>query len=478
MKRLQGSDAVFLYRETPTSLMHTLKVLIFSKTDQGLDYDTIYEDIEKRVSANRLSRQRILGVPFGIHHPVMVDDPDFDLKAHLFRAAIPAPGTERELDQMVAQIGSTQLARSRPLWELWVLEGLEGDRVAFVHKIHHCMADGKAYLGLLTAGWNAPNAELPAPLPLPTSRRLLWDALADHLRHDLWNLWPLIKSFSGNLMELRRQVQASNEPRINPLTTQFPRMRFNYALGVKRSFATSQLALQDLKTLKDALGVTLNDVVLSVVAGALREYLVYHDELPDAPLAVSVPVGADDPGVVRSSGNNVTTLTTMIHTEMEDPIERLFAIKKHTEQGKADLEIFGKHQWTDLMQYVPPNLFTWSRRRNFRTKPANKPDYKPNSNLVISNVPGPPARLENELGVMESLYSVGVLGEGLGLGVTVWSYLGQMNFGILACDKAMPDPWRLAAALPNALLELQAAVADSSDYPYLASPDPAAAEAP
>ena len=458
MKRLRGSDAVFLYRETPTSLMHTLKVLILSSKGEQVDFDTVFDDVKKRVNANPLTRQRILGVPFGIHHPVMVEDPDFDLKAHLFRAAIPAPATMRELDQMVAQIGSTQLDRSRPLWELWVLEELEGDRVAIVHKIHHCMADGKAYMGLLTSGWEVTSGELPSPPPLPSSRRLLWNALADHLKYDIWNLWPLVKSFTGNLLELRRQALASKEPRINPLTAHFPRMRFNYALGVKRSFATAQLGLPELKALKDALGVTLNDVVLAVVAGALRRYLIHHNELPDAPLAVSVPVGADEPGIVRSSGNNVTNLTTMIHTEMTDPVERLFAIKKHTEQGKADLEIFGKHQWSDLMQYVPPNLFSWSRRRSFRTKPANRPDYKPTSNLVISNVPGPREQLENELGVMESLYSVGILGEGLGLGVTVWSYLDQMNFGVLACDKAMPDPWRLAQNFPDALVELQKAI--------------------
>jgi WS/DGAT/MGAT family acyltransferase len=227
------------------------------------------------------------------------------------------------------------------------------------------------------------------------------------------------------------------------------------------------LSLDELKTVKNQLGVTLNDVVMAVVAGAVREYLLFHNELPDEPLAVSVPVGADDPGVVRSSGNNVTALTTMIHTEMADPIERLYAIKKHTEQGKADLEIFGKHQWGDLMQYVPPNLFTWSRRRNFRNKPANRPDYKPTCNLVISNVPGPRTVLGNEVGELQALYSAGVLGEGLGLSVTVWSYVDQLNFGALACDKAVPDLYRLTAAIPRAFRELQEAVAAQAE----ATPD-------
>ena len=460
MQRLHGSDAIFLYRETSTSLMHTLKVLLLSKADTSADYDYVYERLKESLNADTVVRKRILHVPFGIHHPVIVDDPDFEISAHVFHAAVPAPGTMRELDKMVAQIGSTLLDRSRPLWEIWILEGLENGQVAIVQKIHHAMADGKAYLGFLTEGWqdaNQARTALPKAPPLPSSSRILWDALLDHLRHDIWNLWPIMKSFIGNLMELRKRSKASNEPRVNPLTATFPRTRFNYALGVKRSFSTCQLSLSEFKVLKDKLGVTLNDVVLAIMAGALRTYFIAHDELPKAPLATSVPVGADEPGVVRRMGNNVTTLFTMLHVEMEDPLERLYAIKRQTEQGKADLEVFGKHQWGDLMEYVPPNYMTWSCRRKFRLKPANAPDFRPNCNIAISNVPGPREQLVSEDGALESLYSAGVLGEGMGLNITVWSYMDQLNVGALACNKAMPDLERLTDAIPPALAELQQA---------------------
>ena len=360
MHRLDGQDAIFLYRETPTAMMHTLKVHIVKPASPGEGFDDQYQKLKQNLLANPIMRKRIVPVPLGIHHPVLVDDPDFDVSAHVNRAAIPAPGTMRELDQMVAQIGSTPLDRSRPLWEMWLLEGLETGEMVMVHKMHHSMADGMAYVGLISKGWQVPvdtieSEEQLAPAdPLPSGRRLVWDALVDHLRHGIWNLWPLLRSFFGNLNELRRRRQASTEEHINPLTAGFPHTRFNYALGVKRRFASCQMSLEDIKSLKNQLGVTLNDVVLAVVAGALRNYMLLHDELPEKPLALSVPVGADEPGSRRELGNRVTTLFSMLHTEIEDPLERLYAIRKQTELGKSELEIFGKHQWGDLMEYVPP----------------------------------------------------------------------------------------------------------------------------
>jgi WS/DGAT/MGAT family acyltransferase len=470
MHRLDGQDAIFLYRETPTALMHTLKVHIVKPGDPNESFDTQYQRLKRHLlSANPVLRQRVLNVPFGVHHPVLVDDPNFDVSAHVFRAAIPAPGGMRELDHMVAQIGSTQLDRSRPLWEMWLLEGLASGHTVIVHKVHHSMADGKAYAELVNSGWQISerlhkNAdELPAPAPLPSGLRLFCDAWVDHFKGDIWNLWPILSSFCGNLNELRKQRLSSTEEFINPLTEEFPQLSFNRALGVKRRFATCQLSLGEIKELKNALGVTLNDVVLAVMAGALRSYLQFHKQLPDKPLALSIPVGADEPGSRRQTGNRVTTLFSMLHTEISDPLERLHAIRKKTEQGKAELDIFGKHQWGDLMQYVPPGLMTWLARRAFRKKPADGPGYRPNTNVVISNVPGPGKMLGNDTyGELSELYSAGVLGEGMGLNITVWSYVDQLNVGALACRKAMPDLERLTDAIPGALEELRQALRQHS----------------
>ena len=263
MKRLKGSDAVFLYRETPTSLMHTLKVLIFSRKNPQVDFETIYRDIKKRVDANPLAHQRIIGVPFGIHHPVMVDDPDFDLKAHVFRAAIPAPGTEHELNQMVAQIGSTQLDRSRPLWELWVLEGLEGNRIAFVHKIHHCMADGISgndlIAMLLKPSPDATSEAAPRwfPRPSPSGSQLLGDeirhrvltplALLDQARDALRDPLASIESARKTAAAIAETVGAGLRPA--------SRTPLNPAhIGPHRRFDWIAFDLDDVKEIKNRLG--------------------------------------------------------------------------------------------------------------------------------------------------------------------------------------------------------------------------------
>ena len=460
MHRLAGQDAIFLYRETPTSMMHTLKVLIIKLADPNIGFEGIYDKVTENLASFPIARQRIMPVPFGFHHPVRIEDPDFDIDAHVFRAAIPSPGGMCELDNMVAQIGSTLLDRSRPLWEMWILEGLKPGHIVLVHKVHHAMADGMAYANLLNLGWEEKETtqeQCHVVAPLPSATRLVWGAALDHLKHDLWNLWPIVKSFVGNLRELSVRRKASTEPRINPLTAKFPRTRFNRALTVKRSFSTSQISLDDIKALKSKLGVTFNDVILAVVAGALRSYFVSHNELPADPLCLSVPVGADEPGSQRQMGNNVTSLISMLHTQIADPRERLYAIKKDTELGKEDLEVFGKHQWGELMEYVPPVIMIWYCRRNFRLKPCNKADFTPNTNIVVSNVPGPRVKLGNSEGELVSLYSVGPLGEGLGLNITVWSYAGQLNIGALACHKAMPDLRKLTDAIPAAVAELQLA---------------------
>ena len=443
-------------------MMHTLKVHILKLTDTSTSSEAMHKKLTKSLAAIPILRKRIMPVPLGLHHPVMIDDPDFDIEAHVFRAAIPSPGSMRELDDMVAQIGSTLLDRSRPLWEMWILEGLESGHIALVHKMHHAVVDGMAYASLINTSWeektSSPQASILVP-PLPSAGRLLWDAAVDHIKHDIWNLWPIMKSFVNNLRELSARRKASQEPRVNPLTAKFPRTRFNYALSVKRSFSSCQVSLDDVKALKNTLGVTLNDVVLAIVTGALREYLIAHDELPADPLCLSVPVGADEPGTQRQIGNNVTTLFSMLHTQLADPLERLYAIRKDTQLGKEDLEIFGKHQWGELQQYIPPGFMTWHCSRNFRLKPANKPDFRPNSNIVVSNVPGPREKLGNADGELVALYSVGPLGEGLGLNITAWSYMDQLNIGALACHNAMPDLRTLTDGIPVALAELQAAAA-------------------
>ena len=191
MRRISGQDASFLYTETPTVLMHTLKIQIFESNYGDSDYPLLHSWLESALHTVPMLRQRVMFVPGNLHHPVMVDDPDFDLESHIYRAALPAPGGKAEFDQMISQILCHRLDRQRPMWELWALTGLEGGRVAIVHKIHHCLADGVATVRYLDrvfqryAGREQREMTAPTwrPHPLPSARKLVWQALVDHARY-------------------------------------------------------------------------------------------------------------------------------------------------------------------------------------------------------------------------------------------------------------------------------------------------------
>jgi WS/DGAT/MGAT family acyltransferase len=239
---------------------------------------------------------------------------------------------------MISQIMCHRLDRQRPLWELWVLTGLENGEIAIVHKIHHCLADGVATVRYLSrvfeyhAGLQSPNPQAQAwhPEPLPSPRRLVRDALLDHIQYDIRKL----PSFVATLWQTGRRLLAFNRdigsPTVALLANPPPRTRLNHALSAQRTFTTRQLPLAEVKAVGRALGGTVNDVILAVAASALREYLLRHDDLPEVPLRTGVPVSADDPGEMRESGNRTTYLATSLWTNICDPLERFHATKKST----------------------------------------------------------------------------------------------------------------------------------------------------
>lgn len=444
-------------------LMHTLKIHIVSPMDSMVNMQEIRAGLERNVQLLPMLRRRVVFVPFGLHHPVVIEDPDFDLDFHICRAALPAPGGMQELDEMVAQIASHALDRSCPLWELWVLEGLSEGRIAIVHKLHHTLADGMASMGFISRAWQpgASDEQVAAwkPESVPSARKLVWDAMVDHVKYDARNFPAFVRTLVRNVRTLIRHKKATGDaPGFNPLSASFPRTRFNYALSHRRTFGTTTIALDDIRELKSRLGGTVNDVVLALAAGALRYYLQHHNELPDKPLSVTIPVAVDDAGAKRLSGNNVAHITSLLHVDIADPVQRFKAMQKATKEGKEELAILGKYTFGELMQYVPPGLFAWSSRRAFRKRLADKPNHRVISNLTVSNVPGPREKLSDGKGEMESLYSIGPIVEGMGLNITVWSYVDQMNFSVLACKKAVPDIHHLTACLRSAFEELQQAV--------------------
>jgi len=464
MYRLHGQDANWLYRETLTTPMHTLKIFLVSLgPGQQLDFDTVKSSTARLLHEVPMLRRRPVFVPFGLHHPVMIEDPEFDLQYHLNRAALPAPGSMRELEEVISHIDSYPLDQTRPLWQFWVLEGLENGQIALVQKIHHTLADGMASVNFIMRVWQSgyhdPHTKPPPwqAEEMPSRGRLILDALKDHLKYDIGNLPSFFKAIYRSNWAIRKQADPALSPTLMSLTGDIPRMRWNRALSSRRSFAMAQMQLEELKEVKEKLGGTLNDVVLGVVAGALRNFLLAKDELPDQPLLVTVPVSRESGGSKRESGNATSVASTLIHVEMADPVQRYEATRAATELGKRELEIVGRETFGLMMHYIPPILWQTASERNYHKQLADKENFKLASNLSVSNVPGPREKFSALGNVVEDLYSAGPLVESMGLNITVWSYAGHMNFTLVGCMKALPDLHELAEALPVALRELAAA---------------------
>jgi WS/DGAT/MGAT family acyltransferase len=463
MHRLSGQDASFLYTETPTVLMHTIKVQIFESPYQVADYAMLRERLEAALDIVPMLRQKVLFVPLNLHHPVMVDDPDFDIDSHIYRAALPQPGGMRELHEMVAQIMCHRLDRNRPLWELWMLTGLQDGRVAIVHKIHHCLADGAAtvrYLGrvLEQQAILEPTATARTPwrpASLPSSRQLVWDALREHLRIDIRQFPEFLATLwqsAGRLFAFHRDV---GSPTVERLAHPPPRTRLNHTLSARRSFTTRQVPLQEAKDVAHALGGTVNDLVLALSATAIRDYLLLHHDLPQEPLCTAIPVSADEPGSARESGNRTTYLPTCLWTNVSDPIARFRAIQRSTQLAKQELDLLGKNTFIELMHFLPPVFSLWKTSYRQQRRKADEADYRPMTNVIVSNVQGPRERLSGNYGMLVDIYSMGPLVEGCGLNITVWSYAGHLNFSLMGCKKAVPDIDRLADAVVAALASLR-----------------------
>jgi WS/DGAT/MGAT family acyltransferase len=444
--------------------MHTMKIYMMDvRRRPGVNWYGIHDRIEAILDQVPMLRRRPVYVPMGLHHPVMVDDPDFDLEYHICKAALPEPGGMRELEAMVAQIGSHPLDQHRPLWELWILEGMADGRLACVLKIHHALADGMASVAYITRAWTSGAAgdDLPPPRPwvpekIPTARRLVFDAMADHFKHDARNLPVFIRNLWCSMRGMRAHARNHPSPMMAGIKGQLPRCRWNLALSPKRSFATTQFSLDEVRLLKDCIGGTVNDVVLALVAGSLRTFLLGHRELPDQPLHASIPVSTEETGSIRESGNQTSAIATLLHVNIADPLHRYNAIRESTDQGKAELDVMGKDTFGMLMHYIPPILLRWSSQRKYRNRIADEPGFTPMSNLTISNVPGPDELLTAKHNALSDLYSIGPLVEGIGLNVTVWSYAGNLNFSIMGCKKALPDIHKITDGMALAMDELRA----------------------
>lgn len=473
---MPGVDAGFLYMETPTLHMHTLKVAVldFSGIPEGLPLEVLDQELGARLHLLPPLRKRILTVPLHLHHPMWIEG-DPDIKQHIHHHRLPAQSTMREAEELIGEIASTPLPRDRPLWELHVIEGLANGHVVIAAKIHHAVADGVAANAMLAAvmdsapGMAAPpqhahtDAE-PGRLALLRIAIVAWFV-------QLLALPGLFARTARGVRGAVRRRRASSVRTPRPILDA-PRTSFNGAITARRSFATLSLPLQDFKDVRVAAGVSFNDVVLGVVGGALRAWLERRGERIDGSLIVGVPVSTDAPGSLqRLGGNRVSNLFTSLCTDVDDPWERLHRIAAVTDEAKAIQHELGLDLLESWVQYTPPGPFSAFMRGYSRLRGANL--HRPPFNVVVSNVPGPREHLTMGGVPLADIFSVGPILEGIGLNITVWSYVDRMNFSAIACPDLLPDLRGLVDLLPAALAELRDAAETRTAASRHVASDPA-----
>ena len=462
VERMDGADAGFLYMETPSQHMHTLKVAVLAP-NADLTFDTFQSGVLARLGKLPPLRRKAVKVPFQLNHPVWVTQRRVDPTMHFFRHTVGGTGARADLERLIGEIASTPLDRSVPLWELHLCDGLADGGTAIVAKMHHALADGmaaNALLGNVTdvsgseaflpreAHMATPPAEQETPAPPALVRAALIDAIVQIalIPALLWRTLTGVRS----VLRYRR----AERPDVPRPVLDAPRTSFNGALSPRRNFATCSLGLADMKSARGNLpGVTLNDVVLAIVSGALRRWMAERGEHPSSSLMAGIPTATDLKGApVRLHGNRVSNLFTSLATDIDDPIERLCAISRVTSHSKQLQQELGPQMLTEWTQFTPPAPFSAFMRLYSRLRAASW--HAAPFNVIVSNVPGPREPAHIGSAVLTDLFSVGPILEGIGLNVTVWSYVDQMNFSLLSCPDLIDDLAPLAAYFGPALDEL------------------------
>lgn len=464
MQRLSGLDDGFLLLETPAAPMHVAGLMILDPggVAGGFSMARVRTMYEERLHLAPPYRRRLVEVPFGLHHPVWVEDPSFHLDNHLHHIAVPAPGGRRELAALAARLVAHPLDRSRPLWEAYVIEGLEHGFVALLTKVHHAAIDGVAgneiTVSMLDLGPEG-RPELPAdtwkPEHVPTEAEMLAHAGASMARQPAL-LARAVRDAAkvvARAVAPRRAAVAPPEP-VERAAGVFsgPRTSWNAALTPQRAYAMVSLPLGDAKAVRRAFGTTLNDVVLAVVAGALRRYLDARDEHPDGDLVAMVPISVRTEDQKGSHGNRISSTLTSLHTRLDDPVERLRAVHGAMNAAKAGQQAVGATLLQDWAEFAAPAVLGRAARAYSRLKLADH--HRPLFNLTVSNVPGPSFPLWCMGARMVANYPMGPIYDGAGVNVTVMSYLDQLDFGVVSCPALLSDPWEVADGLAESLAEL------------------------
>ncbi len=493
MDHLSGLDASFLYLETPETPMHVGGLNIFELPAgyQGEFLDRLRAHIAERMHLAPVFGRKLVNMPFELANPIWVADDDVDLEYHIRSTVLPKPGTREQLDRLVGRLHSSLLDRSRPLWEFYVIEGLEqpadlppgARRVAFYSKVHHAAVDGEAGVALAQAIMDVsaePRHVRPAPrkAALPRDNFGIAELTVAGLRNSATqavklarSLPTLLRAGAQMLKPAAREAGADSaasghDAAAAGKSTWFaPKTPINVNITNQRMFSSFSIPMKELKHISKGHGVTLNDVVMAICSGGLRRYLADLNCRPSQPLLAGVPVSLREEGNTEMN-TQASMMRISLASHIKDPAERLQAIRTASAAAKAMTNSVKTALPTDFPSLGAPWLLSGMAALFGRSKIANS--MPPVANLAISNVPGPRVALYMAGARMLTYYPVSIVMHSLGLNVTVQSYNGSLDWGLIACRKAMPDLPVLAKYMQAAhreLMEITPAQAPEAEAP-------------
>ena len=463
--RLTGLDSSFLHLERDSAHMHVAGCSVFAGSAPS--YAELVEAIESRLHLVPRYRQRLAFVPLGQGRPVWVDDPHFGVHYHVRHTALPRPGGDDELKRLAGRVFSQALDRSRPLWELWLVEGLAGGRFALLSKTHHALVDGVSGVDIATVLFDTSPDPLPvAPpdhewdaRPLPSRAQLLADALLERATVPAEVMRGVRATLRGPRTVVKRTGSALGSMSALAWTglQAAPPSPFNVRIGPHRRFTWVDADLAQFKAIKDSLGGTVNDVVLAVVAGALGRYMRLHGlATDDVGLKAMVPVSVRSDVERGALGNRVAAMWVTLPVGTTDAVARLHTVSEAMVGVKQSGQAVGAEILTAMSGFAPPTMMSQAARLQARQRLFN---------LVVTNIPGPQFPLYLLGRELEAVYPMVPLAENTALGIAILSYNGQLNFGLVGDYDALADLDVLADELRSSIDELAAAAGPPSPEP-------------
>ncbi|HEY4428012.1 MAG TPA: wax ester/triacylglycerol synthase family O-acyltransferase [Solirubrobacteraceae bacterium] len=461
LDRLTPVDAAFLHQESPVSHMHIGGVTIVEGPPPSMD--EFLEQIRRRLHLVPRYRQKLANTALDSGRPVWIDDPSFNLEYHIRHTALPAPGRWEQLQDLTARIFSQQLDRSKPLWEMWLIEGLEDDRFALITKTHHSLIDGIAGVDLATVLFDLSPDPPPVtnsgrpwqPHPEPGTVQLVAAGLAGAVRAGLALAEGAFDAMSHPDRAMARAREAAEGvgeiiwAGLNPA----PETPLNVPIGPHRRFVGITAELEDFKTVKNAFGGTVNDVVLAVVAGAMRSFLLSRGRRTEGvEMRALVPVSVRTEGERLGVGNRLVVMRGPLPVYIADPLHRLRFVSQAMEGLKESKQALGAEVIAGAQNFAPPTILAQASRLNFSTRLFN---------LIVTNVPGPQFPLYVLGREMLKAIPVAFLPENHALAIAIMSYNGQMNFGLLGDFDALPDIDSIGDDIAEELANLVSLARDS-----------------